>query len=234
MHAINVVANALPVIEPPEATEPGMCCVTGLWCDQTIPRDWAIKPSFTNRDLLKAPCSDRVGVNAWRTLTYAEKNPGKSRDRRPLAQSSWACDGDTIWWLDRKKVRDLVLEPPRDKKPWVLYATTSYQKHGVLSAPVNLAGKRVWLFETLPVDCSDPRQVETMWEKLRDARLAGVRRSEIEVGTIDPHRLKKLGWSTMFEFLRWAESRAHSPLYRFLTYLLPSEEEIECASLKNS
>src|SRR5690606_32403398 len=99
MSAIDLLAPALPPDEPPEIVEQGLCCVLGT-TEPTISRKHAIKPSFTNLDLLRAPDSDRVSVRAWRVLTYmTEPEPGKKRGRQPLIQSSWLVHDDGIEYL---------------------------------------------------------------------------------------------------------------------------------------
>jgi len=217
MMAINLIAAALPPEAPPEPSAVGVCCVTGETCP-TISRKHVVKPSFTNGDLLRAPQSDRAGVAAWRALNYA-----------PERKSSWACDGVTFCKLNRKGVRDQVLSPDVFTRPCAYYATTSYKKHGSLRAPVNPPGRRVWLFEMRLVDCSDMAAVRDTWARLRAAQDAGIPRPLIESLDIAPGYMAKIGWRVWRDFEAWARPRMLSSLYQFLTYLLPSKEELKKA-----
>jgi len=216
MTAIDLIAAALPPESPPETTVDGVCCVTGA-TGATVHRKHVIKPSFTNLDLLRAPDSDRAGVAAWRALTYKWER-----------MSSWACNGEMFERLDRKSVRERVLSRDEIALPCAYYATTSYKKHGALLAPVNHPGRRVWLFETRLVDCSDMEAVSDTWARLRAAQDAGIPRPLIEHLDIAPGYMAKIGWRVWREFEAWARPRMRSTLYEFLTYLLPSQEEMKC------
>jgi hypothetical protein len=228
MTVIDLIAAALPPETPPESPVEGVCCVTGATC-QTISRKHVIKPSFTNLDLLRAPDSDRAGVAAWRVLGHTAPNPGKKRDKRPLQQSHWLCDGQTVEYLDRQGVRRYVMDGVTTPQ-WAGYATTSYKKHGPLLATVNAGGRAVWLWETRLVDCSDRAAVTDTWARLRAAQDAGIPRPLIEHLDIAPGYMAKIGWCVWREFETWARPRMLSPLYQFMTYLLPSQEELRNAS----
>lgn len=218
--AIDLVARALPYRDPPQEPLHGLCCVLGreMPC---IDRVHAIRDSFTNIDILRAPTSDKVSVEAWRVLTYTEQAPGKKRDRRPLMQSSWICDGSSITWLDRNAVRSLVLDGVAANR-WAGYVTTSYKKHGVLRAPINNGTQR-WLFETEVVDCTNRTMVLEWYDRLRTVRASGIPRPVIESLDIGLPLMRK-HTALWMEFERWARPRHRSTLYRFLVHLLPSQE----------
>lgn len=209
MSAIALLANHLQEIAPPEPPTDGLCCVTGV-VGPSIARKYAVKPSFTNLDLLRAPESDRVGVAAWRVLTD-----------HTLRQSSWICDAGGFRRIDRLVARELVLTT-RPDAPWCGYITTSYKKHGALRAPVNAAGSYRWLFE---MDVVDAREPHDWWEIIRDARTAGIPRPVIETLDCSVYLMSK-HFALWRDFERWARDKWQSPLYRLLTYLLPSEEEL--------
>ncbi len=217
MTAIDLIAKALEYQEPPETPVEGICCVTGIMCP-TINRRHVIKPSFTRRDLLHCPTSDRAGVSAWLVL-------GHKWER----MSSWTCDGLEFVRLNRVGVREKVLQEADTERQTANYATTSYKKHGALLAPVAQAGKRVWLFEERIVDCSDRNLVQSIWGRLRTAQDAGIVRPLIESLDISPGYMGKIGWRLWQDFERWARPLMRSPLYQFLTYLLPSKEELRNA-----
>ncbi len=216
MTAIDLIAAALPPETPPESPTEGVCCVTGATC-LTIDRGHVIKPSFTNLDLLRAPMSDRAGVAAWRVMNHA-----------PARQSLWMCDGTELRLLKRVDARALVLDGVAAPQ-WAGYVTTSYKKHGALRAPVNSGGRQVWLFEMLAVDCSDRAAVADAWARLRDAQDAGIPRPLIEALDVAPGYMAKIGWRVWRDFEAWARPRMLSPLYQFLAYLLPSQEELRHA-----
>lgn len=231
MNAVELVYRALPAEEPPESPQDGVCCVTGDY-GPTIARKHAISQTFTNLDILRAPNSDRVGLPAWRAITYTTPNEGKKRELAPLRQSHWMCDGKSLTTLDRVGVRNLVLASDPPAPTWAGYATTSYKKHGVLLAPVNVGSRRVWLWETRLVDCSNVQQVQDTWARLRAAQDAGMPRPLIEQLDISPAFMAKIGWRVWQEFYRWAFPRRNAQLYQFLTFLLPSQEELKNAAEK--
>lgn len=227
MTAIDFVAAALSFKLPPESPVEDLCCVTGERC-LTIARKYAILASFTGLDLLQAPQSDRVGVAAWRVMTHSAPHydPCKKRDLYPLRQSHWMCDGQRVEYLDRFSVRKYVLYGVASSR-WCGYVTTSYKKHGVLLASVNVGGRAVWLWELRRVDCSDSVIVWDTWLRLRAAQDAGIPRPLIETLDISPGYIGKIGWRVWRDFETWARPRIFSSLYQFMTYLLPSKEELK-------
>jgi hypothetical protein len=227
MSAVELLYRALPPRAPPEVPAESVCCVLGTR-EPCVDRKHAIKPSFTNLDLLRAPDSNRVSVRAWRVLTHSvPAAEGKKRDTFPLMQSSWVA-GESLQLLDRQGVRRCVIEAMRPPGMWAGYVTTSYKKHGCLRAPVNANDSACWLFETDVVDCTDREKVAVWWERIRTVREAGIPRPVIETLDCSVHLMSKhLRLWTDFE--AWARERWRSPLYRFLTYLLPSQEEISDA-----
>lgn len=180
------------------------------------PRAALLGPSFLDGGLLVAPGSDRVGVSAYVAMSY------------PWARwSSWICDGASFRRLDRAGVREAVLGPA-PRRPWCGYCTTSYKKHGVLRATVNGPGRRVWLFETRVVDCSDRAEVDEYWRRLNAALEAGFGRRILASLDCPVHVMAKCGLRAWMQFEEWARPRYRSALYTFLCYLLPSREEREC------
>lgn len=224
MRAVELLASHVPECDPPVAPEIGTCCVLGT-TEPTVPKRTAIKPSFTNLDLLQAPESDRVSVRAWRVMTYRmEPAEGKKRGGQPLIQSHWLVHDGGILYLSRIDVRRYVLDGVRFDR-WAGYATTSYKKHGSLRAPVNTGGAQRWLFELDVVDCA---RAAEWWPRLLEARVAGIPRVCIETLDIGLPLMRKhlVLWQ---RFEPWARRRYQSPLYRFLTYLLPGQEELKRA-----
>lgn len=228
MHCVDLIANALPgeAADLPEPPSEGVCCLTGA-VGPTLPKKLAIKDSFTQLDQLRAPGSDRIGVPAWRALTYSVAEQGKKRDLAPLRQSHWLISWDGLKFLESKaEIRPHVFgQPP--SSPWAGYITTSYKKHGCLMAPVNVTRRR-WLFETVVVDCSDMHLIADWWARLREAQDAGLPRSVIESPEqAGPSLIAKLGLAWWRDWSAWAKLHCSGPLYSFLCYLLPSQEELK-------
>lgn len=214
MTAVDLIALAVGG-DLPEMTTPGVCCVTGEQCD-TIDREYVIKPSFTNIDLLRAPESRRAGAAAYRALTLDAER-----------KSSWWCDGITFDKLNRADVRERVIGGVTSAQPWAGYATTSYKKHGAMRAPVNAGSAQRWLFELAIVDCTDRTVVDAVWRRLREEQDGGIGRSLMEALDGPAAVLAKIGVKRWRRFLEWASPLSQSPLYRFLCYLLPSAEELK-------
>lgn len=215
MHAVNLIAHAIPQAEcaPIEfEISERTCCVTGEVCP-CIPRKAALGPAFTNADLLRAPSSRWVSVDAFLALSYKWER-----------MSSWICDGETFTRLDRQGVRAAVFADV-PARPWAAYATTSYKKHGSLWAPVNSGSRRVWRFEQATVDLSDGG-FRALYGELCAWQKRGVSRSNMETLMPCTADIQRIGAAEWVEFSHWAERRMKSPAYRFMCYLLPSQKEL--------
>lgn len=222
MHAVNLISAAILTFEdcPALPCDPvdGLCAVTGK-CGPCVPRKKLLGKSFTNGDILAAPESDMVSVDAYIALKYKWER-----------MSSWACNGVTFARLKRAEIREHVLTEDAISCSCAYYATTSYKKHGALRAPVNPPGQRVWLFETRLVDCSDMPTVRDWWERLNAALNAGIGRTVIESLDCPAHIMRKATLPVWMDFEGWARPRHNSALYAFLSYLLPSKEERDAAN----
>lgn len=217
MTAFDILAASLDWFCPdfpeiPDDIEEGICCMTGQ-PTATTARANVIKPSFTRLDLLRAPDSQRASMSVYLALNYKWER-----------MSSWIADGNAFIRLDRVGVRNAVLsEPP--PTPWIGYATTSYKKHGVLLTPVNSGDRRVWAFEnevvTLSADWQD------WWRILNETLRAGFGRSIIETLECPVFLMRKNGLQAWMDFESWATPKYRTGLYRFLCYLLPSQEELK-------
>lgn len=128
--------------------------------------------------------------------------------------------------LTRAGVRAAVLgDTPA--APWAGYATTSYKKHGAILAPVNGPGRAVWQWDDIRVDCSNTAEVHAVWARLRAAQDMGLTRPVIETLECPAWLAARVGLARWLAFEAWARQRYASPLYRFLAYLLPSQEELK-------
>lgn len=223
MHAVELIAKAKkPDYQLPEKyaqleTAPGICCVTAVFEQQTIKREKKIARTFTNRNLFRAPYSPRISMAAVIALDY-----------RPQRMSSWLVDEKRFVKMRRVECRGSVLAGPDvDQLPWAGYITTSYKKHGALSAPVNAPGQAIWNFEGVMTDCSDKEQVLSWYERMQGMRLAGYPRPCLDELSMSPGQMEKLGYAPWMRYCEWAEDKVNTPLYRLLCYLMPSEAEIK-------
>ena len=221
-HALALIGAGLPKNDPespelPTDIKQGICCVTGVMGD-TVPRDEVISKSFTNLDLLQAPSSDRIGIDVYRAMKYKWQR-----------MSCWHV-AESFVRIDRVGVRDRVFgELPA--VPWAGYATTSYKKHGGLLAPVNTGNQNRWLFELRIVDCTDRKLVNEWWSVMNKALRDGIGRNAMETLDMPYYNIKIIGMATWMEFEAWARPKLKTPLYAFLRYLLPSQEELKHESL---
>lgn len=220
-HAVELIAGALSLDEAPmpaSASSRGVCCVTGAETD-CVPRASIMDNGFTGQALLRAPLSPWLSVAAARTLRY-----------RPERSSSWWCDGAGFVALRRPDVRRLVIDEPTTATRWAGYVTTSYKKHGSLTAPVNVSPRAVWMFEQIAADMTDRGWAEDAWTRLRAMQDAGWPRPVLEDLNPSPWLLSKCGWPTWRDFAAWAQPHVAGGRYRLLCYLLPSKDELTAAA----
>lgn len=227
MHAVNMIARAVGASAPvlPCAPISAICAVTGQQ-GPCLPRRDVIGESFTNIDCLKAPESSFVSVDVFTAWNYGYKTSEyKKRLKCPERMACWICDGKEFRELIRKEIRDLVLNGVPYTQ-WAAYVTTSYKKHGSLWTRINTGTRGVWRFEMLDADCRDGMKVLVYWNKMNEARSVGIGRQTIETLHIAPFVLEKVGIRAWTVFERWARPIHQSGLYQFITYLLPSKEEL--------
>lgn len=194
----------------------GTCAVTGRTRMLCIPIKKAISGNFVGWNELADPNSDLVGITAYQTLKF-----------RPERSSSWVVSKeDGFRKLRRVEVRPLVLDGV-DSQEWSGFVTTSYKKHGAFRSTVNNSRYGVWRFDDMRVDCSNIEKVKQWWDILNGYIHKGISRNCLERGDIDQWAVKKVGPLECYNFTKWANPRSTNPLYRFLCYLLPSQEEIK-------
>ena len=218
MHPVNLIASAIrgkeDCPELPGSQSEGICCVTGDIC-QTIDRKELFGKSFTNIDSLIAPQSERIGIDAYLALSYKWER-----------MSCWICDGKEFMRLQRTEFRPLVLDGV-DYPIWSANITTSYKKHGAFGAKINTGRGGIWRFENQIVDARDLDK-NREWFSVMDKELrSGVGRSIIETLDMPAYLLSKLDFKQWMEFEKWARPKYQSPLYQFLCYFLPSQEELK-------
>jgi hypothetical protein len=234
MHSTDLIAACLTADEKeplPEAAQSGVCCVSGATTD-TIARKHLFGASFNDLNILVCPDSNRVGANVWYAFKFGEPsvNPetGELNKRKKYKemQTCWWTDGETFREMRKAQIRELVLRGTTSKH-WAGWVTTSYKKHGSLRSPVNNTPFGIWGFDDLQVRANDKDKVLAIWFKLRSAQNNGIGRTGIESLNIPVGIMLKVGMTFCNEFLTWAQSRYQSPLYQFLVYLLPSQDELK-------
>ncbi len=216
MHVVNLIANALrnekkETIFPFETKEE-TCCLTGQRTT-CVGRENILGKSFTNLDLLAAPQSAWIGVDAAIALKHKQER-----------SMSWFCTDENFFVLNRKMVRDIVFEKEMPDI-WAGYVTTSFKKHGSLRTKLNSGNSRYWLFETRLVNCSNYGQMRSIYEKLCAALEDGFPRPVLETLDISSYYYETIGVKKCQELIKWASPWRLSALYSFMIYLLPSMEE---------
>jgi hypothetical protein len=200
--------------ELPEKPTRNICAVTGIKTS-CLPRKFLLGASFTNYDLLRFPNSEWVSVDVYQAMKYKWQR-----------MSCWWCDGKTFERITKPRIRQLFLKPI-DADFWCGYVTTSYKKHGVLRTPVNHCRQNVWLFEMELVDGSNYDKVNLWYDQMCEFYRKGISRSSFETLDIHPAFLRKVGVEPWLRFKSWATHKQPTSLYRFLSYLLPTQEEIK-------
>ena len=217
MIATELVGKALlnmGLAEPlPQDAIMAVCCISGELCP-CIERRLLIGESFTTQGTFMAPDSDHVSVNAW----YAFKH-------RPERAGNWFCDGEQFVSMNRAEVREKILLGFADqKRPWAMYVTTSFKKHGSLVAPVNQPGLFAVGFETEVAVCHQ-QLVQIFNDDLLYWQRSGIVRSDLQAGRIMDTR--QADTAAVIHFDRHAQGRRHMPLYKMLAYLLPWKDSAD-------
>lgn len=208
--AITAEHEALPC-EPFE----NVCCVSGIKT-LCIPKKYAVGSTFTNVDALACPDSKWISVEAYQTIKHKWNR-----------MSSWLLTDNEFKRLKVKKdIRELVLQGV-DASQWAGYITTSYKKYGCFKAVLNHGNRAIWGFENLRVDCSNRKIVNGWYDIILSALKSGIWRSIIESCDCPAGLIIKIGHERWLDFYEWAKTKYQSPLYQFLCYLLPSQEELK-------
>lgn len=225
MHAVNLIALNVPDVPAFGQIGQGVCCVTG---ERTacIRKEDLIGESFMDWDLLAAPSSPHVGIDAYLAWSHGVIRPGK---KVPFHLERHGCWFVSEWeWRQVTKVdvRKLVLEGAPDT-PWAGWVTTGFRKHGSLRAPVNFKARGIWGFDELRPDCSEHGNALLWWNRLRYYQDAGLSRKTMSICTAPSYVLKRIDPSILLDFIAWRWDKFRSPLFAFLLYLLPSQKELE-------
>jgi hypothetical protein len=207
------------ILLPVEPVE-NICAVTGE-LRPCIPRKKLFGSNFISYHIFNSPLSDFVGTNVFQTLKY-----------RPERASSWVVTPKIFTKLKRIEVRPLVLYGVNSQR-WSGYVTTSYKKHGAIGNVINNSKFGVWKFDDLLIDCSDSEKVLGWYNKLNYFLHKGLSRPVLESGQLNQWGAKQAGIEVCRNFLYWIKDKKTDPLYKFLCYLLPSQEEIKNENKSN-
>ena len=222
MNIYQLIANSIKPhwVDLPETPVMEICAFTG---EKTlcISRKKVLSSAFTEQPVLACPESQFVSVETFQALKYPKER-----------KSSWLVNEKEFKLLYRLDVRQYVLNGV-ESAIWAGWATTSYKKHGALRTPINTGEKAVWAFNDILVDCSDNQKVNHTYNKLTNYLKAGLSRNTLETLDCPVFVLKKLGIKIWLDFHDWAKSEYKSNLYKFLCYLLPSQEELKAEGWKN-
>jgi len=202
--------------EPVEET----CSVTGenTFC---IPRKKLFSSNFTEQPKLQCPGSQFVSIEAYQSLKYKKER-----------MSSWIATKDKFTPLKRLDVRPLVLSGT-GSDIWAGWVTTSYKKHGAFRARINTVGQVIWAFDEMLVDCSDIKDVNNIYNQLVMYLKKGFSRTTLETLTCPGFVILRAGLQQWLEVEAWAKPLYKSNLYKFLCYLLPSQDELKATGWEN-
>jgi hypothetical protein len=222
MNIYNLISGAIGEQHLPLPCEPVQetCAVTGERC-QCIPRKKLFSSNFTEQPELRCPESQYVGTDVYQALKYPKER-----------QSSWIVDSNDFQLLKRIDVRSHVLNGA-NKDVWAGWVTTSYKKHGAFRAQLNQAGRSLWAFDERIIDCSDNKRVNEIYTKLVLYLKKGFSRSTLETLQCPTYVVKILGIQEWLNLEKWAIRLYKSNLYKFLCYLLPSQDELKNEGWEN-
>lgn len=216
MNIYKLISDSIKDIHVPLPSEPtqSVCAVTGENC-LCVPRKKLFSSKFTEQSNLNCPESQFVGIDAYQAVKY-----------KKTRMSSWITDGHEFRLLKRIDIRPLVLSGT-GADLWAGWITTSYKKHGSFRAVLNSAGRAVWAFDELLVDCSDNKKVNEIYNQLVIYLKKGFSRTTLETLTCPGFVIMRAGLLEWLALEKWAKPIYKSNLYKLLCYLLPSQAELK-------
>lgn len=213
MHTVNLISQAIQEhhIALPTFSKKNVCCVTGL-ITECIPRTYLFSDAFTNINLLKAPGSFYVSIDAYQALKYPFER-----------KSSWFCNKKQFIRLKRNEIYSFLLGYKKENlEAWSGYITSSYKKHGALLTPVNNKNKHLWIFDDVLVDCSDTGKITRWYNRLSELHANGINKTAMLTLMPNLYGLKQIKLQAWLIFKEWASklNRYKSGLYKLLVYTL--------------
>jgi hypothetical protein len=234
MHTINLFSKAIKQHHLPLPFHPihKTCCITGQK-SECMPRKYVLSNSFTAQELLKAPNSKFASTDAYQAFKF--------RGHRSSWMISWDWNDNISYKkLTRINVREIVIESSLKHSDGynccALYASTTGKKHGSFYAPLNSMWPYIVGFDSGTIDCSDIDFVRNSYYLLSCYLKAGISRSYLLNPDFPVWLINKIGIKTYNNFRDFAMDKYTSNLYKFLVYLLPSQEELrnELKTAKNN
>lgn len=222
MNIYKLISDSIKDIHVPLPVEPiqSVCAVTGENC-LCVPRKKLFSSNFTEQPNLQCPDSQFVGIEAYQTLKY-----------KKTRMSSWIATKGQFQLLKRIDVRPLVLSGT-DLDLWAGWVTTTYKKHGATRARLNYAGQTVWAFDEKLIDCSDAEKVKRVYNQLVTYLKKGFSRTSLETLQCPGFVIMRAGLKEWLGLEAWAKPLYKSNLYKFLCYLLPSQDELKAEGWEN-
>jgi hypothetical protein len=235
MHTINLFSQAIKQYHLPLPFHPILktCCITGQKTE-CIPRKYVLSNSFTAQELLKAPDSKFACIDAYQAFKF--------RGHRSSWFASHTEMGDFYYKkLSRIEMRSVIFDfshtishPLTD---WAIYASTTGKKHGSFFAPIN-TGKFPGIigFDSETIDCSNIDLIRESYYLLTCYLKLGISRSYLLNPDFPVWLINKIGIKAYNDFRYFAMDKYSSNLYKFLVYLLPSQQELkdELKTAKNN
>lgn len=222
MNIYKLISNSIKDSHVPFPIEPipAVCAVTGECC-LCVPRKKLFSSNFTEQPNLKCPESQFVGIDAYQALKH-----------RKTRMSSWLATKEKFRVLKRIDVRPLVLEGVCSDL-WAGWVTTTYKKHGATRAKLNHASQAVWAFDEMLIDCSDNKKVNEIYNQLVVWLKKGFSKATLETLNCPGFVIMRVGLQEWLKLEKWAKLIYKSNLYKFLCYLLPSQDELKKQGWEN-
>lgn len=217
-----LISDSIKGVHVPLPTElvKEICAITGESC-MCVPRKKLFSSNFTEQPNLQCPESQFVSVEVYQAMKY-----------RKTRMSSWIATGKEFRLLKRIDVRPLVLSGTGSDS-WAGWVTTTYKKHGSTRAKLNYAGQAIWAFDEMLVDCANIKKVNGIYNQLVFYLKKGFGRASLETLNCPGFVIMEVGLKEWLELDCWAKPLYKSNLYKFLCYLLPSQDELKTEGWEN-
>jgi len=199
----------------------GLCWLCGAQTTgQGIPVKEAIKPTFTDGPLAKAPNSQSLCKACAFCLSYRE-----------LRNYSIVATTETLLHPTRAELRGILLDPP--KPPFVICVAVSGQKW------VHIKSLEAWSRDDFPVQMEDttvyviPEILAGILEPVEALYSAGFRKAaykdmagEIETGDYEPYKVQLMGVSEWERLENLVAPHRGTRLFQLALFVAQKKEEL--------
>ncbi len=222
MNVYELISDSIKDLHVPLPSKPiqGICAVTGEKC-LCVPRKKLFSSNFTEQPILQCTTSQFVGIEVYQALKY-----------KKTRMSSWIAYQGELRLLKRIDVRPLVLSGA-GADLWAGWVTTTYKKHGATRARLNSTGQAIWAFDEMLIDCSDLKEINGIYNQLVVYLRKGFSRTALESLNCPSFVVRRASLREWLELIEWARPLYKSNLYKFLCYLLPSQDELKAEGWEN-